>query len=411
MLPLNWRTCVAGILLTTTGCCSISVGKRVCDTPACESTDASCTPSGGSAGTYDTDDGNAPAWQSSSPDVQMRQLPPGSPAPTEAWQGGHSPPRAEFLPPTPPAPPAQQSPTPITEEIPPLPGVGAKSKSVPQDEPTAPRKLLDQAKDWIPSWPKPKPITEATTTTRRASSGKLDRPSWGSSQPAPRLAQAEPIVKSDSEELATDNLSEVDVADTSPRAEYVLTNSAQEDRRISFEEPAVANESLAIPSLPGMVKQPGAVVSTTRPLSVPAGLGPSLGQPLSTSSMVASAPLIELGQPEFIDEPAPIHSPNPVPPPTLSTLPAGTSLAPLPILPGMTGGESTLPPATNGLAPMSNLDRMLNEEPTPRVLPMSSGTARPLPLIIPAATPGDTSKQLAPWPPLAVEVRSATPAK
>ncbi len=410
----NWSVLCAGTLLATTGCCSISVGPKVCDTPACDST----SPAGSSA-SCNSDGVVAPTWQSPFPDVNMQPLPPDANSSPSPWQGGHTPPSPEMLREEPANTPTPLPP--VKDDVPPLPGVGAKSKVQPEADPSAPKKLLDQAKDWLPAWPKPKPIPEPTSTTQNRSWKQRFLP-YRSSQPssvasagASRLAKTtdrttEEVIErvtGDALENAEGDLGSAESTILTTSQSVTLTKGSVDSER--YESAQIANDGPLM--IPDPVELPAAL--RTNPLM------PLDSEPASTELS------IQLGEIEWVEE---IEPQNRIPQTQSVTQiqPVGqnqsqqTTQAPaeamlsLPLLPSL-----ELPAASSATKDSFGIQGQDSgafkqpagetPAPLPKVMPMMPGSARPLPAIVPATTPTSMEPKVAAWPPLPVNIQPHVP--
>lgn len=312
--------------------------------------------------------------------------------------------------------------SPVKDDVPPLPGVGAKSKVQPEADPSAPKKLLDQAKDWLPTWPKPKPIPEPTSTTQKRSWKDRLLP-YRSSQPSSVASTGESRVAKTTDRTTEEvieqvtgdalenfqgdlGLAENTIVTTSQSV--ALTKGSMDSEQ--YESAQVTNDGPLM--IPGQVELPAAL--RTNPLM------PLDSEPASTELS------IQLGEIEWIEEiEAPRHIPQ-VPSiaqiqpvdqaqSVMQTQVSEAGMPPLPHLPSLEIPAS-LPilkdsSVSQGLDAGAAFKQPAGETPAPlpRVLPMMAGSARPLPAIVPATAPTASEPKVAVWPPLPVNIQPHVP--
>ncbi|QDV32068.1 hypothetical protein Spb1_40160 [Planctopirus ephydatiae] len=310
---------------------------------------------------------------------------------------------------------------PVKDDVPPLPGVGAKSKVQPEADPSAPKKLLDQAKDWLPTWPKPKPISEPTSTTQNRSWKHRFLP-YRSSQPSSVASAGESRVAKTTDrpteeviERVTGDALENSQGDLGLAESTILTTSQSvaltkgsvDSER--YESAQVTNDGPLM--IPGLVELPAAL--RTNPLM------PLDSEPASTELS------IQLGEIEWIEEiEAPKHIPQTQSVAQIQSVDQAQSVMQTPVpeaaMPPLPHLPSLELPAALPILRDSSVSQSLDTgafkqpagetpAPLPKVLPMMAGSARPLPAIVPATTPTASEPKVAVWPPLPVNIQPHVP--
>ncbi|ADG69108.1 hypothetical protein Plim_3295 [Planctopirus limnophila DSM 3776] len=311
---------------------------------------------------------------------------------------------------------------PVKDDVPPLPGVGAKSKVQPEADPSAPKKLLDQAKDWLPTWPKPKPIPEPTSTTQKRSwkdrflPYRSSPPSTVASAGESRVAKTTDRRTEEVIEQVTGDALENFQGDLGLAESTILTTS----QSVALTKGSVDSERYESAQLSndGPLMIPG-------PVELPAALRTNPLMPLSVEPAPTTELSIQLGEIECVEE---IASPNhnPQTPSVAQIQPVGQvqtvnqarateeAMPPLPHLPSLEIPAAL--PILRDSSVSQSLDTGAFKQPAgetpaplPKVMPMMPGSARPLPAIVPAATPTSMEPRVAAWPPLPVNIQPHVP--